>query len=210
MPTIREICPVISASFGIPNVERWAAAMAADGQHVLDGPANAEDVATLVLAVLGAPVPEQATEAWQSIVCSEISEFRHAEIHITQELGRTTLLSWPDLADWPAMIDASPSGLIVEMLQAEQGGVAHGFTRIMVGEMGAWVGFKLDGMAAQGQRWEIWLKFASDLAPTFGGAVRSTGIATNLLRPVAEAMRDESHEQPGRKVLTRMPSAALM
>ena len=64
MTNISEICRILSADAGIANVERWAEALhSTDMLPGLDEAAGPESAATLLLAVMAAPLPDQAVDA---------------------------------------------------------------------------------------------------------------------------------------------------
>lgn len=70
MPSLRQLCPVISASLGLPNVERWAEVLDANGHVSLEGAADEYEIAALLLAILAAPTPEQSSDALRAISAS--------------------------------------------------------------------------------------------------------------------------------------------
>ena len=64
MPTIAAIARIVSAHVGVAAVERWAEALhATDMLPGLDEAAGPESAATLLLAVMAALTPDQASAA---------------------------------------------------------------------------------------------------------------------------------------------------
>ena len=197
MTSTRQLCDAMGAALQVPGVEKWAAKLVRDG-HLPRGAdeVNGAEAVGLLLAVLGASHPEQASQTVERLASL-------SRLQVSKQFGN--LESWMPVPDAEVShFGLTPLDLVLDILEClvtDVSGVRAGL--IVVARDAAEVVVYLHSAG------EFWRVVYGDSVVFPAGLRISASISEPEIQALANSLKSSSPDAPSHAVEHAMPSLAI-